>query len=406
MAAAVWTCRVVLTAALLAPTAGADGAGATDGQPPLARRLKAYSGTHYVLHTDLGDDAAGEALARMDAMAEEYRRRTREFAGSIRSRFRFSVFARAADYHRAGGPAGSGGIYHAGKRALLAVAEQGTGDGLWYVVQHEGFHQFADRVIGGDLPTWLNEGLAEYFAHGLWTGDGFVTGVVPPPRLRRVQEQIRGGKARSFGELFRLTATQWSRDLRGRAGATGPSPARVNYDQAWAHVHFLVHADGGKHRAALTGLIRDVAGGADGQAAFRRRFGRDVRPLDDRCKQWWLGLAPDATADLYTQAVVATLTSFFARAVAQGQRFATAEAFFRTARAGSLKAHATQWLPPRLLQDALAHAARWRPAWSIDHAAAPPRLVLTWPAGKTFTGSFTHAGGKAANVRVHVAGTD
>ena len=40
----------------------------------------------------------------------------------------------------------------------------------WHTVQHEGFHQFAHAVIGGDIPTWLNEGLAEYFGEALFTG--------------------------------------------------------------------------------------------------------------------------------------------------------------------------------------------------------------------------------------------
>ena len=33
------------------------------------------------------------------------------------------------------------------------------------------------------MPTWLNEGLAEYFGEGIFTGDGFVTGVISPERL-------------------------------------------------------------------------------------------------------------------------------------------------------------------------------------------------------------------------------
>ena len=45
--------------------------------------------------------------------------------------------------------------------------------------------------IGGDIPIWVNEGLAEFFAQGLYTGDGFVTGVIPPSRLDRLKSFIR-----------------------------------------------------------------------------------------------------------------------------------------------------------------------------------------------------------------------
>jgi hypothetical protein len=43
-------------------------------------------------------------------------------------------------------------------------------------------------VIGGELPIWVNEGMAEYFGEGIFTGDGFITGVIPPKRLRMIKE--------------------------------------------------------------------------------------------------------------------------------------------------------------------------------------------------------------------------
>ena len=35
-----------------------------------------------------------------------------------------------------------------------------VGSRTWHVVQHEGFHQFVFAVIRGEIPTWVNEGLA------------------------------------------------------------------------------------------------------------------------------------------------------------------------------------------------------------------------------------------------------
>ena len=229
--------------------------------------------------------------------------------------------------------------------------------------------------------------------------------MIPPYRLKRVQDQIRRGKTRPFLEMFRLTPEQWSDDLRDLRDANGEeySQARINYDQAWSMVHYLVNADGGKYRAGFSGLIRDVAGGTDWRLAFRRRFGQEVRPFEDRYKRWWPARKPDATAGLYTEAVVATMTSYFARAVAQGQQFATAEDFFREARSGTLKAHRSQWLPPRLLNRALVHARLWQPAWSIDKSVRTAKLVLTWPTGTVYTGTFTHSRGKCDRVKVMIA---
>ena len=82
--------RMLVAASLLAfllampPVAsgqGAAGAG-TAG-------LKQYQSPYYVIHTDLPDDEAKEAVIRMTKMAEEYRDRTRDFSGVIRSRLPF-----------------------------------------------------------------------------------------------------------------------------------------------------------------------------------------------------------------------------------------------------------------------------------------------------------------------------
>ena len=417
-----WRVAGVLLASSAAWSASVA-AGAGKVQPAAGKRLKAYPTRYYVIHTDLGPDVAREAAARMTAMAEEYHRRTRDFAGAIRRRLPFYLFGRAKDYHDAGGPAGTAGIYDPGSQRLMALADGGADENLWHTVRHEGFHQFAHRVIGGRLPTWIDEGLAEYFGHGVWTGDGFVTGVIPPYRLKRLQGHIRGGRLRPFLEMITLTHREWGDALHPageksqapRGGAPAPGPdrengasqqrptrARVHYDQAWSMVHFLVHADDGRYRQALSALIRDVSRGADAKLSFRRRLGRNVKAFEKRCADWWLARKPDDTADLYIQAVVATMTSYLARGVAQGQTFPSAEAFFREARSGTLKAHKTQWLPPSLLNEALLHARAWRTGWSLDHAGKAPRVVLSWPTGKVFTGTFSHARGTCSGVKVTV----
>src|SRR6267154_384999 len=75
----------------------------------------------------------------------------------------------------------------------------------WQIVQHEGFHQFVYFVVGGDVPTWVNEGLAEYFGEGIFTGDGMVTGIIPMRRLKRVKAEIAENKFISTKEMMLMT---------------------------------------------------------------------------------------------------------------------------------------------------------------------------------------------------------
>ena len=415
---------VIVSFAVAAAARPAGAAGAPKPREPASRRLKPYPTKYYIIYTDLDANAVREASARMSAMAEEYHRRTRDFAGVIRSRLPFYLFSKSQDYFDAGATKGSAGVYHPGRRVLMALAEHGTTDQLWHVVQHEGFHQFVHMVIRGQIPVWINEGMAEYFGEGIWTGEGFVTGVIPPYRLKGLQGHIRDENTLPLRDMLLMTYEEWSRAVEdsgaqdaddskrpetpsSRGGGKGegqkPDRGRINYDQAWSMVHFLVHADEGKYRQAFSAMIRDVSRGRNWIAAFQVRFGRSVKAFEKRYRDWWLAQPENPTAELYIKAVVQTLTSFLARAVSQGQKFQTAEEFFREARSGNLKSHKTQWLPPSLLNRVLLYARNWKRGWSLETPPrACPKLVLTWPDGKTFTGAFTHSRGRAYGVKVTI----
>src|SRR5215208_5406983 len=154
--------------------------------------LRRYDTTYYVIHTDLPPEGAAEAVARMAKLGDDLRRRTRAlgFNGRIEERLPFYLYARHADYVAAAKvPPESAGVF-LGDR-LVAAATDARGSAAWHVVQHEAFHQFADATTGTRLPAWLNEGLGEYFGESLFTGDGYVTGVVPAWRLKRVRRSMQ-----------------------------------------------------------------------------------------------------------------------------------------------------------------------------------------------------------------------
>ena len=408
---------VCMTAAGAAGWAAKD-KGAKSDAPP-AQRLKAYQSRYYVIYTDLGDEVAAQASLRMAAMAEEYHRRTSDFAGVIRNRLPFYLFSRAEDYHAAGGLPGSGGQYNGGRRVLMALAGRHPSASLWHTVQHEGFHQFADMVIGGHMPIWLNEGLAEYFSQGIWTGDGFVTGIISQRRLLAVQQHIRNDQITPFPDFLVLSGAKWRGAFEQREKPKSPSETgrgkrggdqtpkvnrvRINYDQAWSMVDFLVHGENGRCRQSFAGLISDISAGRDWKRSFQTRFGTNVKAFEQRYRDWWLAMPAGPSRDLYVKAHVATLTSFLARATSQGQSFSDVEQFLRKARAGGLKCHPAQKLPASLLESALVNIRGWNRGWSFDDTGrGPAKLVLAWPDGTTFTGSFTVSGGKCANVKITV----
>ena len=375
----------ILLTFLLAPASPIAFAG--EGPRPAFRT---YDSPYYTIHTDLEPNAVREVWARLTAMAEEYHERTKGFAGAIRSKRPFYLFRDEEDYRKAGGPKGSNGVY-TGDR-LMAAAGARTGGRLWHVIQHEGFHQFVHQVMTGRLPVWVDEGLAEYFGEGVWTGDGMVTGVIPPGRLKRIRRLIQEANVLPFADMLDMTRKEWGDDLDVR-----------NYDQAWSMVQFLVAADGGKYCQAFVDYINDVARGGSVRTAFQARFGRDSKAFQSRYEQWWAALGEDATSDRYDEAATATLTSFLARAEYLKKKFDSAEEFLAAVKEGALQVdaekHPQLWLPVSLGQEAMRRAAT-AGEWSLDSSKTPPRLVLKATGGTVFTGSFTLSGDQRPKVRV------
>lgn len=349
-------------------------------------KLKAYETPYYVLYTDLDAEGVQEAVLRITLMAEEYHRRTKGLAGTIQSRLPFYLFAHRRDYVAAGGLPTSTGVFMGDR--LMAVANPSNPDATWHTVQHEGFHQFVRAAIGEGIPIWANEGLAEYFGHGVFTGDQFITGLIPAGRLARVKAALHEGKFRSLREMMLVPPELWSSEL-----------ASANYDQAWSMVHFLAHGDNGKYQAAFICFLKDVSRKVEWESAWQRAFGRDVNAFEARWKKYWIGLPENPTLDLYTEATLSTLTSFYARAFSQRQKFETVDEFFEAARAGRLKAHHKDWLPPRLLQQALDRAPLVG-NWSLERKTGRLLLVCETRSSAVLEGRFKIANGRVKSVTI------
>lgn len=357
--------------------------------PASAQAVKPYPTRYYVLHTDLGSDAVREATLRMTLMAEEYHARTQGFAGAIRSRQPFYLFGNPQLYYAAGGVPGSAGVF-TGDR-LMALATENMGDGVWRVVQHEGFHQFLHAVVGGEIPIWVNEGLADYFGEAIFTGQGYVTGVVPPERLSRVKDWIKQRKTKRIAEMMVLSHAEWNAEL-----------SLVNYDQAWSMIHFLAHAESGKYQKPFNAFMQAVSGGKEPRAAWDAAFGRGTAAFEQKWRNYWEAMESDASRTLYARSSVETLTAFYARAFAQRQKFETAEAFFTSAAQGQLKCNPQDWLPPSLLMRELARAGELG-GWSVERNPGRWALVCETKHGERLIGTFVLNGTRVSEVNVTVS---
>ncbi|MGD8451601.1 MAG: DUF1570 domain-containing protein [Phycisphaerae bacterium] len=362
------------------------------GTPSAQAQLRTYETKYYSLHTDTDTERAQELVSRLTLMAEEYHNRTSGFSRTIRDRLPVYVFRDVSNYYAHGGMPNTAGVFM-GDRLMVLAGEELT-ERTWHVLQHEGFHQFADAAIGDDLPIWANEGMAEYFGHGIYTGDGFYTGLIPPDRLIRIKSGINRKHFRPLLDMMRLPHAAWNVEVM-------MGDALANYDQAWAMVHFLAHADNGRYQEPFGRFLKEVSRGQNWEAAWARIFGNSVDAFQQRWEEYWLSLDENPTADLYAETTVAALTSFYARAFSQRQFFDTFEEFAAAAEAGELRHHADDWLPSALLTQALKDAPS-RGTWTVEKKPGRRLVICELPNGRRVEGSYKIANKRVKSIDVNI----
>src|SRR6185437_8222678 len=118
--------------------------------------------------------------------------------------FEVYIFQKRADYVRFTEDRfpNTGGVFIPRRKLLAAFLENQGRDGLRRTLQHEAFHQFAFRAIGPELPIWLNEGLAQIFEEGIWTGSQFIIGQVAPRRVRQLDQDMREQRLTEFRKFL------------------------------------------------------------------------------------------------------------------------------------------------------------------------------------------------------------
>lgn len=209
--------------------------GASDIYGAAPKNMKRIRAKYHIIYTDMPRAMIYEATSRLNTMAEQYNQRTKGFGGQITRRLPFYMFSNYQDYLTSVGQwaQGSVGIYSPSEKKLKAAVDTSkfTERQIWHTIQHEGWHQFADMVVGKSkhqLPVWLNESLAEYFGEAIWTGDRLVCGVIDvtgeerkkgkktyriPPRLGRIQKHIKNKEFTNFARMIEMSHHRWNSEI-------------------------------------------------------------------------------------------------------------------------------------------------------------------------------------------------
>jgi hypothetical protein len=306
-------------------------------------KLRETNSRHYRIFTDLDPVLADDLTRRMDQMYDQYAARLQQFVNGHDSMPRFEVrlYEKQADYLDFAGQQfkNTGGVFMSGRSVLAAFLEGQGRDALRRTLQHEAFHQFAHTYIHPDLPVWLNEGMAQVFEEGIWTGSEFLLHQAPPRRIRQLKADLEGGRLIEFGTMTRMSPQQWSANLEAdhEVGAT-------QYNQSWAMVHFLVNAKDNlgreRYRTRLMQMMQMLHDGKKSEDAFNECFGGNTKSFQDRFIEYAHGLeaSPEATL-IENQGVLADLLTELQN---RGRKFDTMTAFKQVAVKGRYRLHYTR----------------------------------------------------------------
>ena len=331
---------VLATSFLVVVFAPATPARAAEHEIRIDGTLRVLDSKHYRIHTDLEPAFAEELAMRLDAMYEEYARRLSEFRAAADGKtFEVYLFTHRVDYMRLTNHRfpNTGGVFMPGRNLLAAFLEGQGRDALRRTLQHEAFHQFAHTALSPQLPLWLNEGIAQYFEEGIWTGRDFVIGQVPPRRVRQLQEDMKVKRLLPFRSFMGYTHEEWAGNLTKDAerGAT-------QYNQAWAMVHFLVHANNGRepYRPRLIELLRLIHQGKDSEEAFRLAFSDNIEGFQQRFVEFARTLAPTPEAAMIERQEV--LADLLTALEDRGERFDDIDEFRKAVTDGGYRLHYTK----------------------------------------------------------------
>ena len=131
------------------------------------------------------------------------------------------------------------------------------GDRLEEDIRHEATHALLHFAIG-DIPLWLDEGLAEYFE-----GPSERKGL-NPEHVARLPGDIAAGWT---PDLARLESLKSVRQMTPR-----------DYRESWAWVHYLL-GEGPPQKAALLGYLADLRNSPDSRPISERLEGPTASPM-------------------------------------------------------------------------------------------------------------------------------
>ena len=170
----------------------------------------------------------------------------------------------------------TGGYFARGADVNLIVMPVSRDEYALETIFHEYTHYILSRNVRTSMPTWLSEGVAEYYStfRGDYRGGRTLIGAVPPSSIRLLRSS-------TFVPLRDIVSP---RDYE----SMWRSEQRIGmfYAESWALVHYIVLGRKNPTPNPLDAYLKAFAKTGDHDRAFTEAFGTDVEGMDKELRPY------------------------------------------------------------------------------------------------------------------------
>jgi tetratricopeptide (TPR) repeat protein len=171
-------------------------------------------------------------------------------------------------------PGNNAGYFQKGNDVNYITLTNDPTQNPFNVIYHEYVHLLIDN-ISGNVPTWFNEGLAEYYSTFTIEEDRKVhLGELIPYHLMTLRED-------KLFPLRRLFGVDQSSPEYNEGSKRG-----MFYAESWALVHYLLQANNGERVTQLGKFIELLGSNVQIDNAFKQAFGTEIDVFEKELKKY------------------------------------------------------------------------------------------------------------------------
>jgi tetratricopeptide (TPR) repeat protein len=227
---------------------------------------------HFAVVSNAGDKEARSTAARFEQIRDVFRAAlplTADHAGPVITILAMkdedSLGQLLPEYWTKGHAHPAGLFENTMNQFYIAIELDAPGPNPYETIYHEYYHSLS-MPYAPDMPTWLSEGLADFFGNSQVDGRTAIIGQAAPALLY----QLNTNDMIPLDTLFQVD--------RSSPYYNEDSKVTIFYAESWALTHYLMIGDNQKHKPMLEAYLKALNEGESEEAAAFKAFG-DLKKL-------------------------------------------------------------------------------------------------------------------------------